>query len=301
MKSKGVDEIVNSKVSWSSEFSQCQYPPPCTNTHSCPQRPPACLWGRIPSDVTASSLYNIRAPSERQRSNRFWGRQFGTVCEPTPGRARQLPWLDAGGSEVRQASYNAKFNCTVVVGKGRLGSACGKWVTASPVLPRNFKTPLRLYRFQKRCFWESGISGVWRCVHVLGPLDQWRRRHVQGHGAQRLGAELPHLVPVRCKLQQWVLLHHWHTTWDLRWSRCWLRPVTPCTLACVYQLIFWRNQKWAGWQLTYFCMCLWPYVTNVLLCSSADYLHSKTTAMPWPNCHYDIIISDIRWYVEWEW
>jgi len=133
----------------------CQCPP-STNTHSCPQRPPACLWQRIPSDVTASSIYNVRPPHERQRSDQFWGRQCGAFREPTPGGARQLPWLDAGGSEVRQASYQAKCNCTVVVGEGRLASpqfclwACGKWV-----MTRH----LRLWR----------VRGTWKmkCVQPL--------------------------------------------------------------------------------------------------------------------------------------
>jgi predicted RNA-binding Zn-ribbon protein involved in translation (DUF1610 family) len=46
--------------------------------------------------------------------------------------------LDASGSEVRQASYHPKFNCTVVLGKGASlpPQFCfGKWVNGNLILP----------------------------------------------------------------------------------------------------------------------------------------------------------------------
>lgn len=108
------------------------YPRPCTDTHSCPQRSPGDLWGRIPTVITASSIYNVRPPPERQKSDKFWGRPVWAVCQPAPGRARRVSRLDADGSEVRQDSYHW------VSGKGRLASPqlrFGRWVSGSFVPP----------------------------------------------------------------------------------------------------------------------------------------------------------------------
>jgi hypothetical protein len=113
----------------------------CTNTHSCPQWSQWGPWGRIPTVITASAVNNIRPPPERQRSNKFWHRQMWVFCERAPGRARPLPWLDATGSEVRQASYHSKFNCTVVLGTARppppssASSLLWSWVNGKLIPP----------------------------------------------------------------------------------------------------------------------------------------------------------------------
>jgi len=275
----------------------CQCPP-STNTHSCPQWPPACLWQRIPSDVTASSIYNVRPPRERQRSDQFWGRQCGAFREPTPGGARQLPWLDAGGSEVRQASYQAKCNCTVVVGEGRLASVLlvGLWqvgngatfeVVEGPGYPESDVCPTP----------EGDATTHLPNIRNHSPND------TESH-ATRLESWVLVSRLEMCIGTQNVLLCHLNTINRYLRSRWWQWGVTPCSLAWVYRRFgemycLHLQDGWVNHTHTHtaevnmiaeivsnHCTGLWLCATIILLYSNINYLH-LTSALVTLKQRYD--------------